>query len=395
MRRYIILAMLSICLLSITIEPVLAQRGEQNEDHGKASEMMKEGKDMREKEDMHGMEFLHKDGKAYGEYVTFVIDTSSGNILDYGIMGTTLFNISIANFVYKSTTTHGSVTFVSNTDGGTIVQLHDNPAAVINILANKSISITFTLASGVNATKEDNIIKIEAGNVLGYITGTGTITSSAGGTQVKVDASPDSAVVFRAAPVNMPMLGDTYKRFSQEIADDRVGLEVAFGRNKTYNSINYSRGLHLKVQEMNQDHIRLQINATEQAGNIIAFNIDNSSLVTRVGSRLRIHYDGQPIDCVNDPNIVFNGTDRPVCWISPLQNGVKAQLMLYIPKYSEHTIDILVEPEVTGTPPANLTASPTVTGTLPAATPKAPGFGLVFSLAGLLTWAFLVKRRNK
>src|SRR5450756_1971595 len=72
---------------------------------------------------------------------------------------------------------------------------------------------------------------------------------------------------------------------------------------------------------------------------------------------LRIHYDGQPMDFVNDPNIVFNGTDRPLCWISPIQEGVRAQLMIYVPHFSEHTIDIVVEPES-----APSATNPSITG---------------------------------
>lgn len=61
--------------------------------------------------------------------------------------------------------------------------------------------------------------------------------------------------------------------------------------------------------------------------------------------------------------------------------------MIYAPKFSEHTIDIVVEPEVTGTPTANATTG------VPAGTPEAPGFELAVSLAGLLTWAFYKPRQ--
>jgi hypothetical protein len=68
--------------------------------------------------------------------------------------------------------------------------------------------------------------------------------------------------------------------------------------------------------------------------------------------------------------------------------------MMYVPHFSEHTIDIVVEPEVTGTPTATQTVSPAITTVKSEATPKAPGFGLMVSLVGLLTWSFF-RRRNK
>ena len=400
MKKYIVLVMVLVFLLSFGVEPVLAQmygneqQRQQMGERGKASDMMEYGNTVRNQQDMRGMGFMHSAGNAYGEYVTFTIDSQTGAVLNYGVMGNALFNISIVNFNYKSSSSQGSITRVSNTDGSTILQLHDNPAAVINILTNKSITVIFTLAEGVIATKEDNLIRIESGNVAGYIAGTGAVSSSVSGSQVRVDAPSNSAVVFRASPVNMPMYNNLHQMFSQEIARNRMGMEIAIGRNRSYSAINYSARLQLRVQEMDQDRIRLQINATEPAGKIIAVNLDNTSLVLRERDRLRIHYDGQPLQCVDDPNLVFNATDRPVCWISPIQDRVRAQLMIHIPNYSEHTIDILVEPETTATPTLTAPVVPTNTTVKPAETQKTPGFGVTVSLIGLFAWVILARRRN-
>ena len=396
--KYIVLMIAAASLLLSLYEPVLAQMGRgpmdgQQMGRGKAFDMMEQGRGMRAEQGIYGMGFMHSVGNAYGDYVTFTIDNQTGNVLNYGVDGNTLFNISIANFNYRSTGSQGSITWVSNMDGSTIIQLHDNPAAVINILTNKSISVTFTLADGVTATKEDNFIRVKSDSIEGYIAGTGIVTSSVSSTQVKIDASPSSAVVFRAVPVNMTGFDQMHRRFSQEIARNRIGMEIALGRNGTYNAVNYSAAMMLRIQEMTQNRIRLLVNSTDPAGNIIAINLDNSSLAIMARDRLRIHLDGTPLQCVNDPNIVFNETDRPLCWISPIQNMTRAQLMIHIPGYSERIIDIVVEPEET--PAATPTENVTMTTVAPAETPKATGFGLIVSLAGLLTWAFLAIRRNK
>lgn len=414
MKRYLILTLTAIVLLSIAVEPVLAQMGIGGSDmvgkdgtgtgtenkslgiggsnmmgEGRATQMMEQGRGMRAGQGMYGMGFMHSAGDAYGEYVTFTIDSQTGAILNYGIAGTTLFNMSIENFGPISNRSRGSVTWVSNNDSSILIQLHDNPAAVINILAKKSISITFDLAAGVNATKEDNLVRIESGSVTGYIAG-GNITSSVSGTQVKVDAPSNSAVVFRAAPVNMPMFDHLYGRFSQEIARNRMGMEIAIGRNSSYDAINYSENMQLMVRAMERDRISLQVNATEPSGRIIAINLDNTSLVIGTREKLGIRYDNQTLQCSDNPDDVFNGTNQPLCWISTIQEGVRAQLMVYIPKFSEHTIDIVVEPAAE-TPAASPTANATITT---AATTKAPGFELLLSLAALLTWVLIVRRRK-
>ncbi len=95
--------------------------------------------------------------------------------------------------------------------------------------------------------------------------------------------------------------------------------------------------------------------------------------------------------CVNDSNIVFNGTDHPLCWISPIQDKARAQLLIHVPDFSQHTIDIVVESEETEEP--DETESVTITSTA-TQTPETPGFGLMISLIGLITMAYLRHRRN-
>ena len=346
MGRYIVLILVYVYLLFITAGHVMAQMGNgMMGGSGKASDMMGQGKNLREGQGMHGMGFIYSAGNAYGQYVTFTIDNRTGNILNYGVAGITLFNISIANFNYGSAGTQGSLTLVTSADNSTFIRLHDNPAAMINILSTKRISVTFTFADGVTATKEDNLIRIESGNITGYIAGTNGTTSSISGMQVRVEAPPNSAVIFHATPVNIPMFDHMYSSFSEGIARNRMGMEVALGSNGTYDFENYSSGMQMRVQTMGSDHIRLLINATEPTGHIIAINLDNTSLVVGANERLGVNYDGGPMQCIDNLNTVLNGTDTPLCWISPVQDRVTAQLIMYIPRFSEHSIDIVVESE--------------------------------------------------
>ena len=394
MKRYILVTLIAVCLLISITEPVFAfmgdglMGGQQMGERGRAFDMMNQGMGLRGGQGMHGLGFMHSGGNAFGEYVTFTVDSQTGDVLDYGIAGIPLFDIAVSDFGYDSTTEVGSITRISNTDVSILVQLHDNPAGVINIVTNKDMSVTFTLADGVTATKEDNLVKIESGGLVGYITGTGILTTSVSGTAVVVEASADSTVVFRASPVNMPMFDNIGQRFSQEIAGNRLGMEIAFGRNRTFNAINYSADMRVRVHSMDQDRIRILVNSTDPTGRLISMNLDNSSLVIGARERLRIHYDGTPLQCVNDPEMVFNGTDTPVCWISPLQDGVRAQVMIHVPHFSEHTIDIVVEPEEDEEPVADETPEPEET---PEST---PGFGLAASMTGVLIWAYNKRRGN-
>jgi hypothetical protein len=391
MKRYILVIFIAACLLISISGPVIARMGGgsmgggQMGERGRAFDMMNQGMGLRGGQGMHGLGFMHSGENAFGEYVTFTVDNRTGNVIDYGVAGIPLFDIGIADFSYDSTTEAGSITRISNTDGSILVQLHDNPAGIINIITNKNISVTFTLADGVNASKEDKLVKIESGSLVAYIAGTGIITTSVSSTAVVVEASGDSAMVFRASPVNMPMFDNMGQRFSQEIAGNRLGMEIAFGRNRTYNAINYSADMHVRVQAMEQDRIRMFVNSTDPTGRVISMNLDNSSLVIGARERLRIHYDGTPLQCVNDPNIVFNGTDRPLCWISQEQDRARAQVMIHVPDFSEHTIDIVVEPEE---PVTQETPEPG------GSAKSTPGFGAAVSVAGVLILAYRKRIRN-
>jgi len=397
MKLNIIVTLIVVCLLISIAQPVLAQKnketmgGQPMEDRGKAFDMMKQGMDMRSGHGMQGLGFMHSAGNAFGEYVTFTIDNQTGNVFDYGIAGSTLFDINIADFNYGSTSESGAVTRISNTDGSILIQLHDNPAGVINILTSESTSVFFALADGVTATKEDDLVKIESDNVVGYITTRGTTTISVSNTEINLDASPDSVIVFRTSPVNIPMFEHIHRRLSQEIARNKFGMEIAFGRNMTYNAINYSPEMRVGVRTMEENRIRMQINSTDPAGRLIGINLDNSSLMIGAHDRLRIYYDEAPLECVNDSNIVFNGTDRPLYWISPIQDRTRAQLLIHVPDFSQHIIDIVVESEEVEEPEEteSVTITPTTTQT-----PETPGFGLIVSLIGLITMAYLRYRRN-
>ncbi|MCK4799251.1 MAG: hypothetical protein KAT05_17895, partial [Spirochaetes bacterium] len=80
---------------------------------------------------------------------------------------------------------------------------------------------------------------------------------------------------------------------------------------------------------------------------------------------------------------------------SPLQNGVRAQVMIHVPDFSEHTIDIVVEPEEEEEEPVTEETPEEDETPEPEGTPEStPGFGLVASVIGLLIWIYRTRTRN-
>ncbi len=227
---------------------------------GKARDMMNKGMGMRSEQGMMGMGFIQSEGNSYGNYVTFSVDNNTGAVMDYGISGVTIFDsIKVVNFNFKDSTTMGALTKITNKDGSVVIQLHDNPAAVINIMTKSATTITFDLADNVKASKEENIVKIEDGNLTAFITSTNATSINIAGSEIRIESSRGNAI-FRAAPVNMPMYA-MHQNFVGEMMKNRVGAEAFVGTSDKYSIVNYSENMNVNIKSMDRNRMRMTINS--------------------------------------------------------------------------------------------------------------------------------------
>ncbi len=391
--KYLIMISVSILMVVLMINSGLCQMGgPMNDGMGppfdedfSAGDMMSMGQALRQDAGMQGMGFMHSGACLYGQYITFDVDNQTGTITNYGIAGVEIFDsIVVDGFDYDSTQVSGAMTKIVDTDGTTFIQIHDNPAAVINVISSSEYTVNFDLAEGVTVSVEENIITIEASDiVVNIISASGdTVEISVDDDLVSVTAPADSSVVVRAVPVNMQGQGldNVHGMFVREVAKNRVGAEVSLGKGGSISVVNYAEEMHVRLQSMTQDKIQLRVNCTDPAGKIMAFNLDNTALMIQDRDRLRIHYDGTPMACVDDPELVFNAT-RATCWISQ-QTREQAQVMMYIPEFSEHTIEIVVESDEAAEVPT---------------TPETgvPGFEAVIAVLALVLTGYVSKRLKK
>lgn len=382
MNKILKLAALVFALIMLTL-PVLGEMMGSNEMmRGKAKEMHEEGSQMRENEGMRGMGFMHSQGNRFGNYVTFSIDNNTGDVMNYGILGITIFDsIKVPGLNFKETTTRGAVTGITNNDGSIVIQLHDNPAAVINIMAKAKASIIFDLAEGVNATREDNIVTISSGNVTAYI-------ASGNATSVNIDGGNVSIgidkgfTIFRASPVNMPM-SEMHRGFMGEINSNRAGAEISVGDFDASSIVNYSKDTNVMIKSMEKNRMRMVVNSSNHSGKFIMMNIDNSSLMWNEGQKLRLYLDNKPMRQVMDEQELYNATDSSF-WLTMMGRN-RMEAIMYVANFSERQVDIVVEDE--GTP------TPEVTGTTTAtAMPKTPGFEVALGLTCIVA-AYGLRRR--
>ena len=396
--KYLIMISVSVLMVVLMINSGLCQMGgPMRDDMGRrfgenfsAGDMMGAGQTLRQDAGMQGMGFMHSGACLYGQYITFDVDNLTGEITNYGIAGVEIFDsIAVNGFEYDSTQVSEAITLttIADTDGTTFIQVHDNPAAVINVFSSEDYTVNFDLADGTTVSEEENIVKIEVegSDIVVYIISASvdTIDISGDNGLISITSPADCSVVVRAVPVNMHGLDNVHGMFVREMAGNRVGADVNLGKGGSISVVNYAREMHVELQSMTQDMIRLQVNCTDPAGRIMAFNLDNTSLMLQEMDRIGIHYDGTPMACVNDPGLVFNATTA-TCWISQ-QTREQAQVMMYIPEFSEHIIDIVVESDEAD----ETDEVPTTTET------GVPGFEAIIAVLGLVLTGYVSKKLKK
>jgi hypothetical protein len=342
---------------------------------GKAKDMMTRGSEMRSAQGMMGMGFMHSEDSNYGNFVTFSGDKSTGVVMNYSILGITVFDsIKVAGLDFKDSKTMGALTRISDKNDSVVIELHDNPAAVINIRTKAAATITFHLADGVKASKENNnIVKIEGGNLTAFIVSTNTTSINIVDGNVSIESSRGNAV-FRAVPVNMPMDG-MHQKFMGEMMKNRAGAEVSIGLSDKYSIVNYSENMNLMVRSMERNRIRMTINSTDHSGKFIMMNLDNSSMMWSQGQKIRLYLDNMSMRQVMTAEELYDAKES--CFWLTMSGDNRMQAMMYIANFSERVVDVVVEDE--STPAPTSTETP---GKTPVPTPATPGFEIAIGLLG-------------
>ena len=351
---------------------------------------------------LDGPGFMYQNGYAYGEYVTFSVNETSGIVYDYGISGNPLLtSIAVVDFEYGSTVVHGARTRIINTDGTIEIMLHDTPSAPLNYLATVNFTVKFEVADNVTISEDDTGVKLESDELSAYIIAPAVTIS---GQVVTVNAPANSIVILRAAPLIFGYDGAVRtmnRNFVRQGVNERIGAEISIGARGAYcifdyanlTPPSYNNRTIIKIQNRTQTRLELAMSSDAPAGRLIGINLDNA-FELRERQTLRVRYDGSVMPCVADPELVLRAREN-TCWLNQY-NNTRAQLMLYVSNFSVHILEIEVYDEVEPTATPGVTQIPTSTPFEPTATepvtPDTPGFGALAGVTGVVV-ALIVKRR--
>ncbi len=354
--------------------------------HQKAGEMYDNGSRMRNNEGIRGMGFMHRGDNNYGSYVTFTVDNTTGNVLNFGIAGVAVFDsIAIQGFDFKTSTTNGAETKIFNTNGSIVIHIHDNPAAVIEINADNA-TLIFNLSTGVSATQLDtqnNIVYIKAGNITAYIVSEQASSINIAGTQVIINSAGNT--IFRASPVNMPH-DNMEDQFMGEVAAKRAGAEISVGESDKSSVVNYSDDMNVTVESIQSDRMRMMVDSSNHSGKFILINLDNTSLTWIAGQNITLYLDNKPMKEVMTEQELYGAAESSF-WLN-MTGENKMEALMYIANFSTHQVDIVVGAQATSTPTATAVETPTAT-----ATPTTPGFEIAIGALGTVAVAYMMRRR--
>ncbi|WP_052309851.1 hypothetical protein [Aciduliprofundum sp. MAR08-339] len=311
----------------------------------------------------HGLigEFQYNNGMVVGKYVNFTVNPRTGEISDYSVNNVTVFTsidyknggmgkirVSGAKFFYLGAWEHLNWSEKNLNGGWRLIQALDTPVGILHILTHGSDVITYTLAPGINATLENSTVVL-SGKVSAYIfvsngnvsVGENRITVTTGSYMDSHGRRHSTTSVLFMEPRNLNIPGEMKKMLMREFERGKIGGEMYINAHSA-EFVNYTSGLEAKLAMRERNHIRIDISAEGVNGSrVIMINIENGTLNLTAHHKLVVKFDGKVIN-ETTPQELFNGGYEAK--YSVVEDNGTMTLLLYVPHFSEHTLDVESEP---------------------------------------------------
>ena len=326
-----------------------------------------------------GMEY--ENGYCIGKFVKFLYD--EGDIVDYTILRED--NITVFDFVRiegfsptEEPTVHGAVWRVRGADAE--IEVHDNPLALLKIRTKTNATIEFNLANDIHAEKYENITNIIRihGEIDGRIIMVAKGEAEISNESVRISLESPGSVLFMVDPlpdvsVNIQSQVFHEERISRYIGNKKIGARLLLQFNNSDEMIFSDMNVSCKVMK---GRIKVVVNATGE-GKAIILDVRND--VLNISKEIVVKIDNQSIQIAGsfEEVVNFTGEDPAKYYILNGTNGL--QIVVCIPRFSTHTIDI-IESEVTS---------------VEAGEKETPGPGMALLAISIVLVALLVRRFRK
>jgi MAST domain-containing protein len=134
------------------------------------------------------------------------------------------------------------------------------------------------------------------------------------------------------------------QRINNGIAMGQVGAEITLqdgGNSMSF--LNYTP-VNVRVREARQNRVVLGVSSELKEGQIVVINMDNRTMDLTRPDRLRLRYDGALLNHTNNIDELFGNGNQPLCYF--LQENDTSSMLVYVPEFSEHEIEIEFDPEL-------------------------------------------------
>ena len=303
--------------------------------------------------------FNYTNGFANGEFVNFQINDKTGEIENYKVNGTMVFqSVTYENETSGSVWTKGATLFYYGM-GEKInfnysmskmnfmwrfIHAHDNPAGVFHIVVYGEDTVTYTLATGIQAVQTNKHIITLNGTITGVLIFTGNAVINGNKISVTMGAKNytfgnyefrgGSAIFIKTGGWNLP--SKIREKIINAIQQGKMGGEIDInGKNSDF--INYTYGLHANVKSSEKNNVQISVSSENSEGKVIMINVDKSTLNYDSNHEITVKIDGKVIKEESEDSVMAGGSEGKYAVVNG-ENTVT--ILIYVPHFSSHSVDI-------------------------------------------------------
>jgi len=304
--------------------------------------------------------FSYSNGVAGGEFVNFNINEQTGEVSNYKVNNTTIFEqVSYENQTKGTINVKGPMLWYygmgasfnwSQHNPGInamwrFIHIHDNPAGVFQIIVHGKDTVTYTLASGINAEILGNhTIEITGNNIDGMLIYSGKAAVSQNEITVKLGTydyefgnytCSGGSVLFML--INAWHFGKQMRTMiTNAIADGKMGGQLIISGNN-HDFINYTYGFKAQLKMNKDNHIQVEVQAQSHEGKVLMLTIDKNDIQYDSNHTIIVKIDGQKLKMDSSIGVFDGGSGGKYAIVN---SSNELTVIVYIPHFSEHSIDI-------------------------------------------------------
>lgn len=291
-------------------------------------------------------------GEYEGQYIRFAFDARSGQVKDYErVDGRKLMAMVDVGTPLHEPKVEGA-RFAAR-GNGTLLVIHDNPTALLQVFVNSSTTIRLRLApfeyepgDGISSSR---VLFLRDRDVRGaLIVSQGTLQD--GGEVMVANIEAGGLLVFRLRPPGDEVSPGLASSLLSEIARRRFGAEIDLqlrdGRAE-WAAMHYRRNMDVRLVRVAPNGMDVEVSDSEARGTVVLFRLSQGLIRLGRQEALRVTLDGSTLSATPTPNGVLNAEDsdtQTASYYPVVVRGHLALLLVYIPHFSVHSLSVGAAP---------------------------------------------------